>query len=105
MPMKTAVKPSKKKAAALAPQETAPEQNAAGPVAGAQVAPEQKQVPISAEQRRINESRESLKHPLPWNQKFFEAPDGYIVVGEADRSHVLYRQSNGKNIWINPKRG
>lgn len=54
---------------------------------------------------RIAESREALKHPLAPGMKFFEAPDGYIIVGEANRDHVPYRYgNNGKGMSINPRR-
>jgi hypothetical protein len=43
--------------------------------------------------------------PLQPGQKYFEAPDGTIIVGEADKSEIWYRKLNdGKGGWINPKR-
>jgi len=43
--------------------------------------------------------------PLHPGQKYFEAPDGTIIIGESDRDRVWYRQGNGgKGCWINPKR-
>jgi hypothetical protein len=54
---------------------------------------------------RIAESREALKHDLSPGQAFFEAPDGFIIVGDADRDHVLYRQgNNGQGMRINKRR-
>lgn len=54
---------------------------------------------------RIAESRTSLEQPLAPGQKYFESPEGHIVIGEADKGHVWCRQSNnGKGAWINPKR-
>jgi hypothetical protein len=46
--------------------------------------------------------------PLPVLQpgeKYFEAPDGTLLVGEADKQQLWYRKLNdGKGGWINPKR-
>lgn len=54
---------------------------------------------------RIAESRKALEHPLPLGQQFFEAPDGEILIGEADKTHMWNRRMNGgKGGWINPKR-
>ena len=86
MTTQTAPKPSRKKAKAE-PDET----------------PEQPKRSLTQEEVQIAESRESLKHPLAPGQKFFEAADGYIVVGEEDKPHVLDRRQ-GKRGWINPKR-
>lgn len=62
-------------------------------------------VPVSAESVRINESRKALEHPLSAGTKFFESPEGYIVVGDADKPHVWCRQANhGKGCFINPRR-
>ena len=55
--------------------------------------------------QRIAESRKALEHPLGPNQAFFEAPDGFVIVSDADKDHVLYRQgNNGKGMWINKRR-
>ncbi len=59
---------------------------------------------VSPERARIAESRKALEHPLPHGQKFFEAPDGFIIVAEAERPHVIYRPLNGKEMQINPRR-
>lgn len=43
--------------------------------------------------------------PLGPGQKYFEAPDGTILIGEADMPHLWYRAGNeGKGMYINPKR-
>lgn len=43
--------------------------------------------------------------PLGPGQKYFEAPDGTILIGEADMPHLWYRAGNeGKGLWINPRR-
>lgn len=53
----------------------------------------------------IAESRKALLHPLEPGQKFFESPDGEIIVGEADKGHVWSRRmNNGKGGWINERR-
>jgi hypothetical protein len=52
---------------------------------------------------RIAESRKALEQPLPPGMAFFEAPDGYIVVAESNRPHVLDRR-HGKSSLINPRR-
>ena len=68
-------------------------------------APKQEARTITPTDARIASSRDALKQKLEPGQKFFEAPDGTIIVGEADRSHVFYRQgNNGEGMWINPKR-
>lgn len=57
------------------------------------------------EEIAIEESRKVLEHPLPPGQKFFEAPNGFIMVGEAGMGRILYRAgNNGKGMYINPKR-
>lgn len=54
---------------------------------------------------RIAESRKALEHPLSPGQQFFEAPDGEILIGEADKTHLWSRRANGgKGGWINPRR-
>lgn len=59
----------------------------------------------TAKQMKIDESREVLKHPLLPGQQLFEAPDGYIIVGDADKAHVWYQDLNdGKGGMINPRR-
>jgi hypothetical protein len=38
-------------------------------------------------------------------QKYFEAPTGEILIGEADATHMWWRAGNGgKGQWINPRR-
>lgn len=69
---------------------------------------EVKQEPVkkkTAHEIAIEESRKVLEHPLSPGQRFFEAPDGYIIVGEADAQKILYRAGNdGKGMYINPMR-
>jgi len=53
----------------------------------------------------INESRKALNYPLPAGQKFFESPDGEIIVGEASKDQVWSRRMNkGHGGWVNPRR-
>ena len=43
--------------------------------------------------------------PLGPGQKYFEAPTGEILIGEADMPHLWFRAGNeGKGMFINPKR-
>jgi len=43
--------------------------------------------------------------PLPAGQKYFESPDGHVIVGEHDRGQVMDRRLNkGRGGWINPMR-
>lgn len=43
--------------------------------------------------------------PLQPGQKYFEDPDGNILIGEADKQQLWSRTLNhGKGGWINPKR-
>ncbi len=53
---------------------------------------------------RIAESREALKSPLPAGQKFFEAPDGWIGIGEESQTYMFYTPDGGHEIRINPRR-
>ena len=53
----------------------------------------------------VAESRKQLLIPLQPGQAYFEAPDGFIIIGEADRPWALYRQGNdGKGMRINQRR-
>lgn len=53
----------------------------------------------------IEESRKALNFPAPPGQKFFEAPDGFVILAEDTKTHVLYRAGNdGQGMIINPKR-
>jgi hypothetical protein len=43
--------------------------------------------------------------PLGPGQKYFEAPDGTVLIGEDTNPHMWYRAGNdGKGMWINPRR-
>jgi len=54
---------------------------------------------------RVAESRKALTQPLGPDQKFFESPEGYVMVGEAEKDHIWCRHANGgKGAWINPRR-
>ena len=71
---------------------------------------EQKENEVSHEEKREEPAKAvqvKLKlEPLGPGQKYFEAPDGTILIGEADMPHLWYRAGNGgKGEWINPKRG
>lgn len=50
---------------------------------------------------RIKESRKILAGACPTGMRFFEAPDGFVIVAEASNEQVWY--SHGK-MWINPRR-
>lgn len=78
-------------------------------VADVQNAVEPKRVVVDAKTDHvldaISESRKALDHGLEPNQAFFEAPDGFIIVGEASMGKMYYRAGNGgKGMWINPRR-
>jgi hypothetical protein len=45
--------------------------------------------------------KERVLEPLQPGFKYFEAPDGTVIIGEADKQQVFYRAGN---CWINPKR-
>lgn len=54
---------------------------------------------------RIADSRKALEQPLEPGQKFFETPDGEIIIGEADKNHIWSRHmNNGHGGWVNPRR-
>lgn len=44
--------------------------------------------------------------PLEADQKYFEAPDGTVIVGESKANRIWYRNlhGNGKGGWISAKR-
>ena len=43
--------------------------------------------------------------PLGPGQRYFEAPDGTVLIGEDTQPHIWYRAGNeGKGMFINPKR-
>lgn len=53
----------------------------------------------------IAESRKALETPLAVGQQFFEAPDGEILIGEADKTAMWSRRMNGgRGGWVNPRR-
>lgn len=39
--------------------------------------------------------------PLGDGQRYFEAPDGTVLIGDANKDRIWYRPGN---CWINPKR-
>lgn len=103
----TAPKPPKLTKAPKAPE--APEASAPVDTVGAAPAAVETVSPpapaMTEEQREVAESRLALKNPLAAGQMFFESPEGFIVVGEADRAHVWCRKANkGRGMWINPRR-
>jgi hypothetical protein len=60
---------------------------------------------LTPEELRIKESRTALDQPLPPGTRFFETPDGEIIVGDAEKSHVWSRRMNGgRGGWVNPRR-
>lgn len=43
--------------------------------------------------------------PLEPGQAYFESPEGFVMVGDADKPHIWCRAANGgKGMYINPKR-
>lgn len=43
--------------------------------------------------------------PLGAGQAYFEAPDGTLITGEANKDQIWYRAGNGgRGMWINRKR-
>ena len=53
----------------------------------------------------IAESRKSLLSPLGKDQKFFESPEGFILIGNADEDSIWCQKANkGKGMKINPRR-
>ena len=54
---------------------------------------------------QVEESRKSLNQTLDPGQAFFEAPDGFIMVGESTADRMFYRAGNGgQGYWINKRR-
>lgn len=67
---------------------------------------------INADVREEKEEREEVLkaaaptvEPLGPGQKYFEAPDGTMLIGEATANQIWYRNGNGgKGMWVNPRR-
>lgn len=58
-----------------------------------------------SEADRIADSRKILEAPVPPGMKVFESPEGYCMLGEADKEHVFCRHANGgAGMNINPRR-
>lgn len=59
-------------------------------------------------EEEIQEEKPLLKNQvnaLGTGEKYFEAPDGTILVGSANADRLWYRAGNhGRGMWINPKR-
>lgn len=102
-PVAPASEPSKAAApASLQPPAPAPKAEPRKPFNPAEM--REKKNPAT-EAERIAESRKALLAPLPNGMRFFESPEGYIVVAEDKHPHVLCRAANGgKGLMINPKR-
>lgn len=63
------------------------------------------ETPDAPDAVRIAESRKALLQPLSPGQKFFETPDGEILIGEADKSQIWSRRMNGGHGgFVNPMR-
>lgn len=71
---------------------------------------EQKESEVIHEEKREERTEKTLLvkpvlDPLGPGQKYFEAPSGEILIGEADATHMWWRAGNGgKGMFINPKR-
>lgn len=61
-----------------------------------------KEAPI--ETKKAEEKKPVLDVLQP-GQKYFEAPDGEIIIGEESKSQIWHRKlNNGRGGWVNPKR-
>ena len=100
MMKKTARRPKKQDEVKYAAQES----KTAAEVQKQQPAGQAQSQEADEDARRIAESREVLKHPLSAGQQLFEAPDGYIIVGEASQPHMVDRRAGKSWKWINPRR-
>lgn len=74
----------------------------------------------NAEKEKAQESKPVLEAPklkrgcgccdvhlakLQHGQKYFEAPDGHVIIGEEEKQQINDRRlNNGKGGWINPMR-
>ena len=63
---------------------------------------------IPVDKKEVETKAEPVKEklePLQPGQRYFEAPTGEIIVGEATKSQIWFRKlNNGKGGWINPRR-
>ena len=60
---------------------------------------------MTQEELSIAESREVLKQPCPAGMKFFESPEGYVMLGEDKADRIMCHKANGgKGAYINPRR-
>lgn len=74
-----------------------------------QVSEQKESEVISHEEKREETTKAVQVKPvldaLGPGQKYFEAPDGTILIGEEDATHMWWRAGNGgKGMYINPKR-
>jgi hypothetical protein len=61
-----------------------------------------KEQPIEAKEKA---QTKPVLEPLQPGQKYFEAPDGDIIIGEDTKSQIWHRKLNGgRGGWVNPKR-
>lgn len=71
------------------------------PIVPQETKPEVKHV----RKEEVKETKEVKLEPLGPGQRYFEASDGTILIGEADKNQLWYRNGDGgKGCWINPKR-
>ena len=77
-------------------------------------APKEKPRRVTPEEMKAMEAKAHLRDkpttqelpPLSSDQKYFEAPDGVVIVGEKGATRVWYRNlhGNGRGGWILEKR-
>lgn len=66
-----------------------------------EVKEEKKEMPVLKQAEPVKEKLE----PLQPGQKYFESPDGEVIIGEIDKQQIWYRKgNNGKGCFINPRR-
>jgi hypothetical protein len=71
---------------------------------------EQKEIEVISHEEERQETAKAMLtkpklEPLGPGQRYFEAPDGTVLIGEDTQPHIWYRAGNeGKRMFINPKR-
>lgn len=61
--------------------------------------------PAAPVAEKIAESRSSLLQALDPSQKYFETPEGEVIIGDSEKDRIWSRSMNGgRGGWANPKR-
>ncbi len=66
---------------------------------------EEKVVNVLIDKSEVVPKAEPKLEPLQPGQKYFETPDGEIIIGESTKQQIWVRRlNNNAGGWVNPKR-